>query len=413
MDDIISCIDIGTTKVCAFVARLGDNGNFEVLGKAMEPCSGVKKGVIVDIDSVSNAIRSCIQKVRALLNVDIESVYVNVMGSHIDVFYNKASVDVLRHDHQITSDDVEKVLKKVEDVKLPENVQIIDVIPRQYIVDGCDEILDPVGMAGVKLELEADVVVGKITTFNNIIKSVENANVAVNGFIAESLAVGDLALNPEEKEMGAILIDVGGGVTNISVFKSKCLVLYDSIPVGGEHITNDISIGLKVSLNDAEKLKREYGLALTSLINNDHDITINELSENTKRTIKVSEVVEIIEARTQEIFSLCREMLEQEGILSSFNGGVVLAGGGISYIDGSIQSAKEIFGLPVRIVSYKSLGIKNAEHVTAMATINYVANRIKSEGKSGGTKNNKPRRQKQKKEYGFLKKIANLFNGLF
>ena len=130
MDDIISCIDIGTTKVCAFVARLGDNGNFEVLGKAMEPCSGVKKGVIVDIDSVSNAIRSCIQKVRALLNVDIESVYVNVMGSHIDVFYNKASVDVLRHDHQITSDDVEKVLKKVEDVKLPENVQIIDVIPR-------------------------------------------------------------------------------------------------------------------------------------------------------------------------------------------------------------------------------------------------------------------------------------------
>ncbi|WP_265444777.1 cell division protein FtsA [Acetivibrio straminisolvens] len=413
MDDIISCIDIGTTKVCAMVAKLDENGNVEVLGKATEPCSGVKKGVIVDIDSVSNALKSCIQKVRALLNIDIESVYVNVMGSHVDVFCNKGSVDVSRQDHQITSADVQKVLKKVEDVKLPENVQIIDVIPRQYIVDGCDEIVDPVGMAGVKLELEADVVVGKITTFNNIVKSLENANVKVNGFIAESLAVGDLVLNPEEKEIGAILIDVGGGVTNISVYKNKCLFLYDSIPVGGDHITNDISIGLKVSLNDAEKLKREYGLALTSIISNDYDITINEISENTKRTIKVSEVVEIIEARVQEIFSLCREMVEREGILNGFTGGVVLAGGGISYIDGSIQSAKEIFGLPVRVVSYKSLGVKSAEHVTAMATIRYVANRIKSETKSGGTKNNKPNRQKQKKEFGFLKKIVSLFNGLF
>ncbi|HOM02858.1 MAG TPA: cell division protein FtsA [Acetivibrio sp.] len=413
MDDIISCIDIGTTKVCAIVAKIDENGDVEVLGKAMEPCSGVKKGVIVDIDSVSNALRSCIQKVRALLNIEIGNVYVNVMGSHVDVFFNRGSVDILRQDRQITSDDVEKVLKRVEDVKLPENVQIIDVIPRQYIVDGCDEIVDPVGMAGVKLELEADVVVGKITTFNNIVKSLENANVKVNGFIAESLAVGDLVLNPEEKDMGAILIDVGGGVTNISVFKNKCLVLYDCIPVGGDHITNDISIGLKVSLSDAEKLKREYGLALTSLINNDHDITINELSENTKRTIKVSEVVEIIEARVQEIFSLCMERLEQEGILNGFTGGIVLAGGGISYIDGSIQSAKEIFGLPVRIVSYKSLGVKNAEHVTAMATIRYVANRIKSEAKSGGTKSNRHNKQKSKREYGFFKKLASLFNGLF
>jgi len=162
VDDIISCIDIGTTKVCAIVAKLDENGNVEILGRATEPCSGVKKGVIVDIDSVSNALKSCAQKIRALLNIDIENVYVNVMGSHVDVFFNKAAVDILRPDRQITSEDVERTLKKVEDVKLPDNVQIIDVIPRQYIVDGCDEIVDPVGMAGVKLELEADVVVGKI-----------------------------------------------------------------------------------------------------------------------------------------------------------------------------------------------------------------------------------------------------------
>lgn len=199
MDDIISCIDIGTTKVCAIVAKLDENGNVEILGRATEPCSGVKKGVIVDIDSVSNALKSCAQKIRALLNIDIENVYVNVMGSHVDVFFNKAAVDILRPDRQITSEDVERTLKKVEDVKLPDNVQIIDVIPRQYIVDGCDEIVDPVGMAGVKLELEADVVVGKITTFNNIIKSLDNANIKVNGFIAEALAVGDLVLSRRKK----------------------------------------------------------------------------------------------------------------------------------------------------------------------------------------------------------------------
>jgi len=151
-------------------------------------------------------------------------------------------------------------------------------------------------------------------------------------------------------------------------------------------------------------------LALTSLIDNDHDITINEFSENTKRTIKVSEVVEIIEARVQEIFSLCKERLEQEGILNGFNGGIVLAGGGISYIDGSVQSAKEIFGLPVRIVSYKALEIKNAEHVTAMATVKYVANRIKSEAKGGGTKKQQARQTEAKKGIWFSEKNSQFFS---
>lgn len=411
MDDIISCIDIGTTKVCTFVGRISKSGNAQILGKVMEPCSGVKKGVIVDMDSVANAVRTCVQKVRALTNIDVQSAYVNVMGAHVDLFYKRSSVDVSREDHEITHEDIEEVLNKVEDVDLPENLQIIDVIPRQYIVDGCDEIVDPAGMSGVKLEVEADIVVGKITTFNNIIKSLEKANIAVDGFIAEALSVGETVLTFEEKEMGAVLIDVGGGVTNVSVFKNKSLVLYDSIPVGGDHITNDISIGLRVSQNEADKLKREFELGLTSLINNDHEITINELNGDTRKTIKVSQVVEIIEARVHEIFILCREMLEESGVLHNFSGEIVLAGGGISYIDGCIQLANEVLGLPVRVVSYKSLGIVKPEHLTAIATLRYVENRMKSERKESGTKDRNP--HKHKKENGFLKKIASLFNGLF
>jgi len=409
VEDIISCIDIGTSKVCAFVARLSELGNVEILGKAIEPCSGVKKGVIVDIDSVSDAVRSCVQKLKALTNISIESAYVNVMGLHVDLFYFKSSVDVLRQDHEITSGDIERVLKKVEDVKLPEDLRIIDIVPRQYIVDGCDGIIDPLGMAGVKLEVESDVVVGKITTFNNIVKSLEEANVTIDGFIAEALALGETALTFDEKEMGAVLIDIGGGVTNVSVFKNKSIVLYDSIPVGGDHITNDISIGLRISSSDAEKLKREYSLALTSLISNDHEITVNELDGNTRKTIKVSQVVEIIEARIQEIFLLCKEKLEETGEFKDFSGEIVLAGAGISYMDGSVELAKEVFNLPVRLVAYKSLGIANPEYLTSIAILRYVAERMKSGRKD--TKSSKPNRQK--KEFGILKKIASLFNGLF
>ena len=201
-------------------------------------------------------------------------------------------------------------------------------------------------MAGVKLEVESDVVVGKITTFNNIVKSLEKANIAIDGFIAEALALGETALTLEEKEMGAVLIDIGGGVTNVSVFKNKSIVLYDSIPVGGDHITNDISIGLRISTSDADKLKREYGLSLTSLISNDHETSVNELDGNSRKTIKVSQVIEIIEARIQEIFMLCKEKLEETSEFSDFSGEIVLAGGGISYMDGSIELAKEVLVCP-------------------------------------------------------------------
>ncbi|HPD01157.1 MAG TPA: cell division FtsA domain-containing protein, partial [Acetivibrio sp.] len=199
------------------------------------------------------------------------------------------------------------------------------------------------------------------------------------------------------------------GVTNVSVFKNKSIVLYDSVPVGGDHITNDISIGLRISSGDADKLKREYGLALTSLISNDHEISVNELDGNTKKTIKVSQVVEIIEARIQEIFFLCKEKLEETGEFSDFSGEIVLAGGGISYMDGSVELAKEVFGLPARLVAYRPLGITNPEYLTSIAILRYVADRMKSGRKD--TKSTKP--NKHKKEFGILKRIAGLFNGLF
>ncbi|NLD50034.1 MAG: cell division protein FtsA [Clostridiaceae bacterium] len=411
MDNIVSCVDIGSSKVCVIVAKIDASKDMEIIAKAMEQCSGVKKGVIVDIDSTANAIKACVNKIRALVNLEIESAYVNIMSAHVNIIPNKSSMNISSQNREISEEDVENILCEVEKVELAEDRQIIDVIPRQYIIDGCDEITDPVGMSGVKLEVEADIISGKITSVQNIIKSMERANLKVEGFVVEALAASEIALTPEEKELGVVLIDVGGGITNVSVIKNKVLVFYESIPVGGDHITNDISLGLKIPQSEAEKLKREYELALTSLIKNDHEITVNEINESMKKNIKVSEVIEIIEARVFEIFSLCREMLERTGNFDGLSGGIVLAGGGISYIDGNMQLAYEVFDIPVRIASHKTLGISKPEFLISVGTAKYISNRIKIGNDSEGTKSLKPK--KSNIGQGIIKKIASLFSGLF
>lgn len=411
MENIISCVDIGSSKICTLIARASKTGDMEILGKAMEPCNGIKKGIIVDIESTANSIKSCIDRAQALANVEVDSAYVNIMGTHASIIHNKSSVNISSEDKEITIDDVGRVLQGAENIKLPQDRQIIDVIPVQYIVDGYDEIIDPVGMSGVKLEVEADVIAGKITFVQNILKSMEKAGLRVNGFVVEALAAAEIALTQEEKDMGVILIDIGGGVTNISVIKNNKLVHFDAISVGGDHITNDISIGLRISYSDAEKLKREYELALTSLIKNDHEITVNEISDNKKRNIKVSEIIEIIEARVQEIFYLCRDHLQEANVLEGFGKGMVLSGGGISYIDGNMQIAYEVFDLPVRVAAYKISNITKPEFLISVGSAKYIVNRFGTS--DTGCEGKKPKKNKEKNSGSFFKKLASIFNSLF
>jgi cell division protein FtsA len=411
VDDIICGIDIGTSKVCAVVAKVDKFGNIEVLAKSMKPSNCVKKGVIVDIDEASSIISSCIAEIKAIKNIEINSAYVNIMGNQVSIISNRASIETSNAEHEITKKDILRVLSGVEKVSFPQDRQIIDVVPTQYIVDGCDEIVDPLGMTGVKLEVEADIIAGKITSVQNIVKSMQKANVEVDGIIVEALAISELSLTLQEKEMGVILIDVGGSITNVSVYKNEKVVFNDSIPVGGAHITNDISIGLRISLDEAEKLKREYELALTSLIKNDYEITINDINENKKREIKVSQVIEIIEARVHEIFYLCKELLDKNGMLNGFDGTVVLAGGGISYVDGNMQLAYEVFGFPVKVATHKVTSISKPEFLTCVGIIKYAAKRMKLSKKESENKNKIP--EKSKRKFGILEKIYKFFTRLF
>jgi len=379
--DIIVGIDIGTSKVCTMIGSVGKNNRLNILGTGLSACTGLKKGMIVDIDSTVASIKSSVEKAERSSNLKISSAYLNIHGMHISIISNSASIDISNENGEITRNDIDNVLYAASSVEIPEDRQLIDIKPIQYIIDGYGGITDPLGMVGKKLEVEVDVLAGKIASVQNIIRCIEKAGLQIDGIITEVLAVGEIALTTEEKEAGVMLIDIGGSLTEVSVFKGNELIYYDTVLLGGNHITNDIALSLNISSNEAEKIKRQYELALTSLIKNDQEINVFDTKENKRKTVKISEVVEIIEARVSEIFYLCLNKAEKAGVLESIPSGIVLTGAGISYVDGNKQIAESIFNLPVRVVKPKDLGLTKTEHITAAGIIKYVH----STGKNNST----------------------------
>jgi cell division protein FtsA len=405
-------VDIGTSKVSSIIGRVHKNSQLEILGRGMSPCNGLKKGVIVDIEATAACIRSAVEEAEAAANMRVGSAFINIHGMHVSVINNKSWLAISNGNREITHRDIDSILHSVRDIEIPEDRQLIDVIPRQYIIDGYDEIIDPIGMVGTRLEVDADIVVGKITSVQNIVKSVERAGIQLDGIVAEAFATGEICLTADERDMGVILLDIGGGVTDISVFQGKRLVFYDSIPVGGDHITNDIAIGLRISNTEAEKIKRQFELALTSLIKNDQEISVFDINENKKKNVKVSEVVEIIEARVYEIFSLSRNQLAKAGALLKPGGGVVLTGAGISYVDGSRQLAQEVFEVPVRVVQAGQIqGVSKPEFIPSAGIIRYVASIKKGTSHASELKLKKPGAAQPKESV--LEKILRFFREIF
>ena len=412
MKDVIVGIDIGTTKVCTLVGMVNKAGQLEICGKGTVPCNSVKKGAIVDIEATSKAIRLSVEKAEKEAGLRIGSAYINIYGLHTSVLNYKEDIEISNANRLISTDDLDKLYDKIEKVSIPEGSQIIDIIPREYIIDGYDSIKDPLGMSGFRLEIDADIVVGKFTSVQNIIKSIEKAGLEVDGIIIEAFATSELALTSEEKELGVLLIDVGGGITDISAFKNGNIMMYDSIPVGGDHITNDISIGLHISISEAEKIKKQYELALTDLIKNDQDISIYDVNDEIQKTIKISEVIEIIEARVVEILSLSKSLVEKYEEPIKFSSGIVLTGGGISYVNGNKQISSSIFDLPARVASYRSNSdISKPEFAAAAGIIKYVATRNK---RFSVTYNNMEKETKtSKKHEGIFEKIIKAIRKAF
>lgn len=412
MEDIIVGIDIGTTKVCTLIGNIDKTGQIQILGKGLVPFNGAKKGVIIDIENTSKAIEFSVEEAEKSTSLNIGSAYVNIYGTHVNVLNHKESVNILSENQVITTSDLNKLYDAIEMLPIPEGNQIIDIIPRQYIIDGYGGILEPLGMSGLKLEIDANIVTGKLTSVQNIIRSVEKAGLEIDGLIIEALATSEISLSPEEKEMGVILIDVGGGITDVSAFKNGKIVMYDSIPVGGEHITNDISIGLNISYSEADKIKRQYELALTTLIKNDQEVSIYDIKEEKLKTVQVSQVIEIIEARVYEILSLAKNLVEKYENIDEFNSGIVLTGGGISYVNGNKQIGEEVFNLPVRVASYRTIiGASKPEMAAAAGIIQYVNKRNKHSSISSAIK--EVQKENRNKLGGFIRRIVKAINKWF
>lgn len=370
MGNIVVSLDIGSSKVCVLIAEMNKK-QFNILGVGTSECKGVKKGIIVDIDTTVEAITNAVKQAEQMANMNIKSVYVNIIGGYTTLYKNKGVIAVSREDKEITHDDVKRVLQAAKVVAVPADKEIIDIIPEQFIVDGYSEIKDPVGMVGVRLEVDANLIVASCTTVQNIIRSVQKAGLTVDGIIVEPIATSTVILNDDEKELGVALIDVGAETTDISIFKKGCLTYSKVIPVGGNHITNDISIILKISSADAEKIKRQYGVAQASMIKNDDIIKINNLAGKGHKEIHLLEVAEIIEARLSEILYIIRNEIDKSGELNSLAAGIVITGGGLFNIKGIQDMAQSYFDIPVRFGYPNFIGVANPIYAAAVGMAMY------------------------------------------
>lgn len=358
MSNIVVSLDIGSSKVCVLIAELNKK-QFNILGVGTSECKGVKKGIIVDIDSTVEAIRNAVKQAEHMSNKEVKSVFVNIAGGYTTIYRNKGVIAVSREDREITNDDVKRVMQAAKVVAVPADKEIIDIIPEQFIVDGYDEIRDPVGMVGVRLEVDANLVVASCTTVQNIIRSVQKAGLGIDGIVVEPLGTSTVILNEDEKELGVALVDIGAETMDISVFRKGSLVFTKIIPVGGNHITNDISIICKVSSADSEKIKRQYGAASVKMVKNDDIIRINNIAGKGEKEVHLLDAVEIMEARISEMLYLVRKELEDNNLINSLAAGIVITGGGLFNIKGIQDMAQSYFDVPVRFGYPNFIGVAN------------------------------------------------------
>lgn len=370
MSNIVAALDIGSSKVCIIIAEM-KNKQFNILGVGTSECKGVKKGIIVDIDSTVEAIVQALKQAEHMSNKKIKSVFVNIPGGYTNLYKTKGVIAVSRDDKEITKEDVSRVLEAAKVVAIPQDKEIIDIIPEQFIVDGYDEIRDPIGMVGVRLEVDANLVVASCTTVQNIIRSIQKAGLHCDGIIVEPLATSSVVLSDDEKELGVALLDVGAETTDISVFKKGSLVYTKVIPVGGNHITNDISIICKISSGDAEKIKRQYGVATSNLIRNNDIIKINNIGGKSEKEIYLKDIAEIMEARISEMLYLVRKDLEDKNLFGTLSAGIVITGGGLFNIKGIQDTAQNSLDVSVRFGYPNFIGVANPIYSASAGTAYY------------------------------------------
>ena len=348
-DNLIVGLDIGTTKVCVIIGQIGDQGVLEITGVGMTPSRGLRRGVVINIDSTVKSIAAAVEEAEMMSGREVQDVYAGIAGGHIESVNSRGVVAVTGKKREIDHEDVDRVKEAAGAIVIPMDREVLHVIEQEYIVDGQGGIRSPMGMTGVRLEAEVHIVTGAVSSAQNIIRCVNRSGFKVSDIVLEPLASARSVLTEDEKELGVLLIDLGGGTTDMLVHIEGSPYHTEVLAVGGDHVTSDLSIMLRTPNEAAEQVKRTAGCCyLAALDEPDAETSIPGVGGRPPRIITRRELTEIIQPRMSEILGSVRSQIERSGYLSRLAGGVVLTGGG-SLLHGTIELAGEIFGLPARI----------------------------------------------------------------
>ena len=344
--NLIVGLDIGTSKIVAIVAEILPEGRLEIIGMGQAPSRGLKKGVVVNIESTVNAIQRALEEAELMADCKIREVYTGIAGSHIRSLNSHGMVAI--KDKEVGQSDVDRVIETARAVIIPTDQQVLHILTQEFIIDGQEDVREPLGMSGVKLEVRVHIVTGAISAAQNIIKCVRRCGLEVRDLILQPLASSMAVLSEDEKELGVCLVDIGGGTTDIAVFTGGAIRHTSVIPIAGDQITNDVAMALRTPTADAEDLKVKYGCALRQLADAKQMIEVIGVGDRAARQLSRQTLAEVIEPRVEELYSLVQAELRRSGFEELLSSGIVITGGS-SAMEGMAELGEEVFHMPVRL----------------------------------------------------------------
>ena len=369
--DLIVGLDIGTSKVAALVASLGDDGSLEIHGMGSHSSKGLKKGVVVNIEDTVTAIQRALEEAELMADCKIASAYAGIAGSHIKSFNSTGMVAV--KDREVSAQDVERAIDTAKAVNIPTDQQILHVLRQEFIIDGQEDVREPLGMSGIRLEVKVHIVTGAVSAAQNIVKCVRRCGLEVNDLILQPLASSRAVLSEDEKDLGVCLIDIGGGTTDLAIFTHGAIRHTAVIPIAGDQITNDIAMALRTPTPEAEAIKTRHGVALRQLADANEMIEVPGICDRAPRTMSRQTLAEVIEPRVDELYQLVQKVLRDSGFEDLLSSGIVLTGGS-SVMQGMVELGEEIFHMPVRIGVPRYSGgladvVRNPRYATAVGLL--------------------------------------------
>lgn len=345
-DRLVVSIDVGTTKICVLVAHVLDKDHLEIIGVGKAPSDGLKKGVVVDIKKTVNSIKAAIKEAELMANVTINTAAIGISGGHIQSTNSQGMIAIKHGD--IRESDVAAVMNAARAVAIPEGTQILHALPQYYIIDSREKVQNPIGMHGIRLEVQAHIIMGAIASVQNLVKCCQMADIKVTDIVLEQLASASAVLSEDEREIGVAMLDIGGGTSDLAIYQNGNIRHTYVLPVAGNHFTNDVAIGLRTPIKEAERVKKEYGLAHINLLENDEYIHLETVQGGGDQTILRSDLLSILAPRAHELLSLVHEEIITKKLTHMMPSGLVLTGGG-ALLPGMKELAEELFNMPVRI----------------------------------------------------------------